>query len=87
MRPLGKLQIERLLGLASPSMLMVVGDAISASLIKRGLLKPRFPDTPEAFHQITPNGMRILAEVYESGRLDQFMKFPTKRSVSNGDGT
>jgi len=77
MRPLGKLQIERLMALASPSMLLIVGDAVSKSLVKRGLLVPKFPDTPEAFHVITPAGMRTLADAYETGKLDQFMKkFP-----------
>jgi len=77
---LGKLQIERLMGLASPSCLMVVGDKVSASLVKRGLLKPYFPDKPDAWHRITPAGMRVLANAFESGQLDQFMKkFPSKR--------
>lgn len=80
MRPLGKLQLERLLGLASPSMLMVVGDAISKSLVRRGLLRPNFRNKPEAWHRITPAGMRVLADAYEAGRLKQFMKpFPPKR--------
>ncbi len=79
-RPLGKLQLERLLGLASPSMLLVVGDKLSASLVKRGLLKPRFRERPDAWHGITPAGMRALADAYEAGHLKQFMKpFPPKR--------
>jgi hypothetical protein len=80
MRPLGKLQLERLLALASPSMLLVVGDDLSDSLIKRGLLKPRLRRRPEAFHGITPAGLRVLADAYEAGQLKQFMKpFPRKR--------
>lgn len=80
-RPIGKLQLERLMGLASPSMLMVVGDAVSKSLVRRGLLKPNFPETPDAWHRITPSGLRALADAYESGKLAQFMKpFPPKRS-------
>jgi hypothetical protein len=79
-RPLGKLQLERLMGLASPSMMLVVGDALSKSLVKRGLLKANFPDTPEAWHRITPDGLRALADAYEAGQLAQFMKpFPPKR--------
>lgn len=79
-RPLGKLQLERLLGLASPSMLLIVGDKLSESLVKRGLLKPRFRDRPHAWHGITPAGMRALADAYEAGHLKQFMKpFPRKR--------
>lgn len=87
-RPLGKLQLERLMGLASPSCLMIVGDKVSESLVKRGLLKPHFPDNPEAWHRITPDGMRLLADAFEAGQLDRFMKtFPPERgvSLSNGD--
>lgn len=85
-RPLGKLQLERLMGLASPSCLMIVGDAVSGSLVKRGLLRPNFPDTPEAWHRITPAGLRALADAYEAGLLAQFMKpFPRERpAVSKG---
>ena len=80
-RPLGKLQLERLMGLASPSCLLIVGDAVSKSLVKRGMLKPHFPDTPEAWHRITPAGMRALAEALEVGQLDQFMKtFPPEKA-------
>jgi hypothetical protein len=82
-RPLGKLQLERLMGMASPSMLQIVGCAISKSLVKRGLLKPHFPDKPDAWHRITPAGMRALADAYEAGRLDQFMKkFPPTRGTA-----
>lgn len=77
-RPLGKLQLRLLMGLSSPSMMMVVGDGVSTSLVKRGLLRPNYPDTPEAFHRITPAGMRALADAYEAGQLAQFMK-PLKR--------
>lgn len=79
-RPIGKVQLETLVGLASPSCLMVVGSAVSKSLVKRGLLKPYFPDTPDAWHRITPEGMRVLADAYENGDLDRFMKtFPPRR--------
>jgi hypothetical protein len=81
MKPLGKLQLERLMGLASPSCLLVVGDAVSKSLVKRGFLKPHFPDNPDAWHRITPSGLRELAAALEGGDLDQFMeKFPPKRT-------
>ncbi|HYD66113.1 hypothetical protein [Azospirillum sp.] len=72
--------MERLLGLASPSMLLVVGDAVSKSLVKRGLLKPRLRNRPDAWHGITPAGLRALADAYEAGKLKQFMQpFPPKR--------
>jgi hypothetical protein len=73
MHPLGTRQLERLLGLASPSMMLVVGDALSASLVGRGLLAPHFPDQADAWHRITPAGMRALADAYEAGLLDRFM--------------
>jgi hypothetical protein len=80
MRPLGKRQLERLMGLASPSSLMVVGDVVSRSLVERGLLKPYFQDRPGAWHRITPAGLRSLADAYEAGKLDQFMKeFPREK--------
>lgn len=80
MRPLGKLQLELLLGLASPSLGLIVGDDISKSLVKRGLLKPRFRNRPDAWHGITPAGMRALADAYEAGKLKPFMKpFPKRR--------
>lgn len=79
-RPLGKLQLEFLMGLASPSCLMVVGNAVSKSLVARGLLKPHFPDKPDAWHRITPVGLRALADAFEGGQLDRFMKtFPPQR--------
>jgi hypothetical protein len=83
---LGKLQLERLMGLASPSMLMVVGDKVSASLVARGLLKPHYVDRPDAWHRITPAGMRALADAYESGQLDQFMKFPASGRTDTDQG-
>lgn len=80
MRPLGKHQLERLMGLASPSCLLIVGDKVSASLVGRGLLKAHFPDKPDAWHRITPAGLRALADAFEAGHLDQFMrKFPPLR--------
>lgn len=74
---LGRNQLERLLGLASPSMLLVVGDdRVARSLVRRGLLKPKKEAHPEAFLQITPAGMRELADHFEAGELEQFMKWP-----------
>lgn len=82
MRPLGKNQLERLLGLASPSLYLVVGDdAVSRSLVKRGLIEPLDRKRPKAFLRITPFGMRVLADALEAGQLAQFMKpFPPQRA-------
>lgn len=83
-RPLGKLQLELLMALASPSCLMIVGNGVSKSLVDRGLLKPNFADKPEAWHRITPNGLRALADAYETGRLEPLIKpFPPEPRVMN----
>lgn len=81
MRPLGKNQLQRLLGLASPgSLLIVADDRVSQSLMARGLTAPRFADEPNAWHAITPNGLRVLADALEAGQLQQFFKpFPRER--------
>jgi len=79
-RPLGKNQLQQLMWLASPGRMLVVGDTVSKSLVARGLLRPNFPDTPDAWHRITPAGLHALANAYEAGLLEQFMKpFPPKR--------
>ncbi len=78
-RPLGKNQIERLLGLASPSLLLIVGgDSLSQSLVKRGLLASKAKNDPKAWLQITPAGMRALADAFEAGLLEQFFKWPER---------
>lgn len=77
---LGKNQLERLLGLAQPGMMLVVGDRLSHSLVKRGLLAPRDPKNIDAFHGITPAGLRVLADAFEAGLLAHFFKpFPERR--------
>jgi len=85
-RPLGKLQLELLLGLARPSSVLVVGDKVSASLVKRGSLRAEHDDKPDAFHRITPQGMRELADAYEAGHLKQFMK-PMRRQNTTQEKT
>lgn len=89
MRPLGKNQLQRLLGLASPGCLLIVGgDAVSRSLVKRGLLAPNFPNDRDAWLGITPNGMRVLADAFEAGTLNQFFKpFPPKRDSDSSRAT
>lgn len=79
---LGKHQLQRLMGLASPSCLLIVaGDRLSKSLVKRGLTKPHFADDPDAWHRITPTGLRALADALEAGELEPFMKkFPREET-------
>lgn len=81
---LGRNQLERLMGLASPGCLLVVGtDKVSRSLVKRGLIAPKDGNDRFAFLGITPNGMRVLADAFEAGELEQFMKpFPPRRDTS-----
>lgn len=81
MRPLGKNQLQRLLGLASPGCYLIVGgDRVSNSLIARGFVAPRFSDDPKAWLRITPAGMRALADAFEGGKLEQFFKpFPREQ--------
>lgn len=83
-RPLGKNQLERLLGLASPSSLLIVArDPVSKSLAARGMTAPYYPDDPDAWHRITPAGLRALADAYEAGELEQFMtKLPAKSTAT-----
>lgn len=87
MRPRGINQLHRLLGLASPSCLLIVaGDKVSKSLAARGYCAPHFPDKPDAWHRITPSGMRALADAYEAGHLNQFMKkFPCEETGDKAD--
>lgn len=76
-KKLGKRQLERLLSLASPTMLLIVGDdRVSQSLVRRGLVAPKWPDKPTAWLHITPQGMRVLADALAAGDLEQFMKIP-----------
>ena len=75
MRPLGKHQLCLLASMASPFSLVVVGDGISRSLVKRGLLgvhwNPR--KDRDGFLGITPAGLRTLADQMQAGKLEQFL--------------
>ena len=68
---LGKHQLCLLATMASPFSLLIVGDRISRSLEKRGLLAPHFAKS-DGFHGVTPAGLRAVAEAMERGELDQF---------------
>lgn len=74
MRALGRLQLDLLAKLASPSLFLVVGKPLSTSLVRRGLMRahgaPAPPNDPHGgFVQITPAGLRALADAWEAGRL------------------
>ena len=69
MRPLGSKQRELLGALASPARLLIVGNTVAESLTRRGLLAPQ-GNKGDSFYQITPAGMRALADEWEAGRLE-----------------
>jgi hypothetical protein len=89
MRPLGKNQLQRLLGLASPGTLLIVGDdPVSLSLVQRGYLAPKTDNDRFAWLGITPSGMRALADAFEAGKLQQFFKpFPPDRAPTTPQET
>ncbi len=60
--------------MGSPFHTLVVGDKVSRSLAKRGLLEPvGDPETKDAgFFTITPAGLRVLADALECGKVEQF---------------
>jgi len=71
LRPLGKKQLRLLLGMGSPAMLLLTPiGRLEASLLKRELIAK----TKGGAHRITPAGMRQLADAYEAGHLDRFMR-------------
>ena len=69
---LGPEQLRTLMMMASPSSILVTPpDRCVRSLEKRGLVAPFKGDKGR---RITPTGMRVLADAFETGKLDQFMK-------------
>jgi hypothetical protein len=68
-RPLGKNQRNLLGKLAGIWMALVVGDKLSASLVKRGLL---MAEADGQWAHITPTGLRLVADEMEAGRLKGF---------------
>lgn len=68
MTPLGKHQIELLRQMANPWLRLIVGDKTTESLVKRGLLAPRSKDK-DSFYQITPAGMRAVADLWEAKKI------------------
>ena len=71
MRPLGTRQAERLRMLANPFLAQIVGDAVTTSLEGRGLVtvhnRKDETDKHGAFVQISPEGLRVVAEMWETG--------------------
>lgn len=68
---LGSRQLDSLIGLARPTVSMIVPGAVEASLIKRGLLKANKSKRGGfSFARITPAGLRALADAMEAGRFE-----------------
>lgn len=79
MSPLGHNQLRTLLFMASPGSLLVTpADKVVQSLERRGLVGP-FHRLNGCGTRITPNGMRALADAFEAGELNQFLRFPKRR--------
>lgn len=66
MARLGHQQLRLLTVLGTPASMLVVGDALSDSLVKRGLLRE---DEPRRGIVVTPAGLRVLADELEAGRV------------------
>lgn len=69
-RPLGKRQFALLASLGGVNFAVVVGDKMTASLVRRGLLMAE-PDG--SFARITAYGLRRLADEVEAGRTTGFL--------------
>lgn len=68
-RPLGAKQRELLHALSCPTRFMITGNKVAESLVRRGLLKAQ-GKKGDGFFQITPAGMRLVADEWEAGRLE-----------------
>ncbi len=68
---LGKKQLARLASMAHVGMAQVVPDAVTKSLVARGLMQPTGtkPGTDDAFIVITADGFRAIADAIETGTI------------------
>lgn len=63
---LGKQQLRMLAALSAIDRVLIIGDKLSASLVRRNLLSAE-PDGN--YVQITPTGLRAVANEIEAGRI------------------
>ena len=68
---LGINQLRMLTLLGSPATLLLVGDAVSDSLVKRGLARQ---DKVRRGVVVTPDGLRRLADEMEAGRVKDALR-------------
>jgi hypothetical protein len=68
---LGKKQLARLASMAHVGMAQVVPDAVTNSLVARGLMQPTGtkPGTEDAFIVITAAGFRAIADAIDAGTI------------------
>lgn len=66
-RPLGTRQIDLLRQLANPHLFLIIGDKVAESLVRRGLVAET--GVKGGFFQITPAGMRLMADMWEAGKI------------------
>jgi hypothetical protein len=68
---IGAQQLQRLITLSSVGCMLIVGDRLSKSLVKRGLLAD---DGKGNWCRITPAGLRALADEMETGRVEDALE-------------
>jgi len=76
----GKHQIRLLAQLATPALMLVVPDRVSRSLERRGLVAPRSTRTDGCIG-ITPAGLRVLADLFEAGKLEKMVGEPGRAPI------
>lgn len=86
MSRLGKKQLARLSGMAHVGVAQVVPDAVTNSLVSRGLMQPTGtkPGTEDAFIVITAAGFRAIADAIDAGTISgrpDWARIPAKGQV------
>lgn len=72
MARLGQRQINRLAAMANVGCALVVPDAVSRSLVARGLMEPTSdqPGCQDGFVVMTPAGYRAVADAIDAGQIN-----------------
>lgn len=87
MARLGKRQIARLSGMAHVGSAQVVPDAISRSLVARGLMEPTGdkPGCEESFSVVTAAGFRAIADAIDAGQVQHRPDWAAVRAKRGGN--
>lgn len=78
---LGSRQRDLLTKLSAVTMALVVGDGLSQSLVRRGLLAA---EDDGSFAHITARGLRVLADEIDAGRVKPFDKSQIAKRDADG---